>query len=105
MRGVLVPRSRLDDRPAAGALPIETELRAEPIKAVERVALRVPELAAAYDRRHGELALCGERLRVDDEPRLARSGEHVLPVQILMDEDELALRRRELPGQLADLAV
>ena len=81
------PRARSRSRPSSAA---------EPVEAVQDVALRVAELERADDRRDRELALAGERLRVDHEPRLALRGEHVLAVQVLVQEHLLALRRREL---------
>jgi hypothetical protein len=59
----------------------------------------VPELRRADDRHDRELALGDERLRVDDEPRLALRGEDVVAVQVLVREHALALRRRKLARQ------
>ncbi len=95
------PRNRLNDRPAARALAVELELRAEPIEPIERVASAVAELRRTDDWRDGELPLGGERFRVDREPRLPLRREHVFAVEVLVDENELALRRRELTRQCA----
>src|SRR4051794_41875252 len=54
------------------------------------------ELSGADDRRDRELPLGGERLRVDDEPRLALRADDVVTVQVLMDEHLRALRRRQI---------
>jgi hypothetical protein len=56
----------------------------------------VPELRAANHCHDAELALPRERFRVDDEPRLTLRGEHVAGMKVLMDEDLLALGRRQL---------
>ena len=58
------------------------------------------ELEAPDDRRERELALAREGLRVDREPRLALGPKHVVSVEVLMEEDLLALRRRELLERL-----
>src|SRR5258708_28898390 len=107
MRSRARPRDGLRDRPAARALAVATELRGEAVEAVQHVALRVPELEAADDRRDGELALADKRLRVDGEPRLALRGEHVVAVQVLVQQHLFALRVRErvdrLPRRVAEL--
>jgi hypothetical protein len=91
------PRDRLAERPAAGALPVQAELRAETVEAAQDLALRVAELGPADDRSDSELALAGERLRVDREPGLPLGSEDVPGVEVLVHEHELALGRRELP--------
>src|SRR5207247_3779151 len=60
------------------------------------LAPAVAELERGDDRRDRELALTCERLRIDDEPRLALRGEDVLPVQVLVEQHLLALCRRQL---------
>jgi hypothetical protein len=47
----------------------------------------------------GELALARERLRIDNEPRLTLGGQHVLAVEVLIHENLLAPRRRELADE------
>ena len=51
----------------------------------------VAELVRPNDGSQAELALPGQRFLVDDEPRLARSSQHVVTVKILMDQDPSAL--------------
>src|SRR5262249_12865094 len=63
------PGQCLNERPAAGTVSVETELATEPVEAMEHVFAAVAELGAANDRRHSELALPEQRLRVDREPR------------------------------------
>ena len=92
---VVRPRERLGDRPAAGPLPVEAELGAQPVEPAEDTASRVAELEGADDRGQGELALADERLRVDREPRLPLRGENVLRVEVLVDEHLLPLRLRK----------
>ena len=73
------------DAPAAGALAVEAEIREDVEPAGDRVG--VPEQPARL-----ELALADERLRIDDEPRLARRAEDVPAVEILVDEPRGAER-------------
>ena len=58
------------------------------------------ELARADDRRDPELALADQRLRVDREPRLALRRQHVVAVQVLVQQHLLALRARQLDQRL-----
>src|SRR5262245_9759580 len=88
------PRDRLADRPAAGAVAVEAELRREPVEAAEHVGPRVAELARADDGRDPELALTRQRLRVDRQPGLALRREDVVAVQVLVEQHLLALRVR-----------
>src|ERR687887_86537 len=83
------PRDRLRDRPGAGPLAVEAELGSQALEAAQDGAPRMPQLERADDRRHAELALTGERLRVDGKPRLALCCQHLL-----------ALRRRQLTQRL-----
>src|SRR6059036_1202557 len=100
MRGMEVavdaPRDRLADRPAPGALTIEPELARQSIEPMEHGPPAMAELERADDRRYGEIALAGERLRIDHEPRLTLRGENVVRVEILVQEHLLALGRSEL---------
>ena len=54
------------------------------------------ELGPADDRGDPELALAGERLRIDRKPGLALRAQGVEGVQVLVQEDGLALGRSEL---------
>ena len=94
--GARAPRNRLTQRPAPGALPVEPELGGQLVEPIDDSAPAVPELGRSDDRRETELALARERLGVDDEPRLALRSEHVVAMKILVDEDLLALGRRQL---------
>ena len=94
------PRDRLPERPASRSLAVEPELGGQAVEAAEDGSPRVPELAAADERRDPELALPRERLRVDREPRLTLRGEDVPGVQVLVQEDRLALRGRERPERV-----
>src|SRR5689334_6678891 len=58
------------------------------------------ELARAHDRRDPELPLAGKGLRVDRQPRLALRREHVVAVEVLVEQHLLALRARELAQRL-----
>ena len=91
-----VPRNCLTQCPTTGALAVETQLRAQPVQPFDDGGPAVTELNGADDRRKAELTLADERLRVDDEPRLALRGEHVVRVEILVDQYLLSLRRRQL---------
>src|SRR5207247_5285188 len=55
----------------------------------------------ADDGRDRELALADQRLWIDGEPRLASGCEHVVPVQVLVEQHLLTLRRRKR-GQRVD---
>ncbi len=105
LAGALRPGDRLHDRPAARTVAVETELPAEAIEAIKGLLLRVAELTGTDDRRDRELPLGSEWLRIDHEPRLALRRKDVLPVKVLVNEDELALRRRQLSRQGTDLAL
>src|SRR3954471_14127416 len=94
------PGDRLPDRPAARPLAVEAELRDEVVEAGEDVAARMTELPGSHDRCDAELALAHERLRVDRQPRLPLRGEHVVAVQVLVEEHLLALRPRQLLQRL-----
>ena len=71
------------DAPATRALTVEAEVgeRVEPARDVVGVAEEPARL---------ELALPDERLRVDDEPRLALGGEDVPAVEVLVDQESRA---------------
>src|SRR6266545_4002150 len=81
-RAVVRPCDGLGDRPAAGTLTVEPELRRDAVEAMQYCALAVPELEASRDRRDGELPLADQWLGIDHEPRLALRREHVVEVQI-----------------------
>src|SRR5262249_32312096 len=68
------PGNGLRDGPAANAVAIKAELARHPIQAINDLLLRVPELAAADDRRQRKFALPHERFRVDHQPGLALRG-------------------------------
>jgi hypothetical protein len=93
---VEAPCNRLTERPASRALAVEPQLGGQAIEALDNSTLAVPEFERADDRRDGELALAGERLWIDDEPWLALRSEHVVGVEILMEQDLLALCGGEL---------
>src|SRR5919198_4348940 len=86
------PGDGLADRPAAGTLTVEPELRGQSVEAVEDVTPGMAELERADDRRDSELALAGQRLRVDREPRLALGAEGVFAGQGLGEQPLLAPR-------------
>lgn len=90
------PGERLPDRPPPRALSIEPELGCEPVETTADAPLVAAQLAAADQRCEAELALSGERLRVDHQPGLTLGREHVVGVQILVHEHLLALGRRQL---------
>src|SRR5581483_935006 len=96
MGAVERPCERLADRPAARPLPVEPELDRQPFEAAADGACAVSELERANDRRDPERTFAHERLRVDREPWLPPRGEDVVAVQVLMEEDLVALA----PGQL-----
>src|SRR5579884_3297433 len=98
--GVEAPRERLRERPAAGALAVELELARQPVEPVEDVPPRAAELERADDRREAELALADKRFRVDRKPRLTLGAQHVVRMQVLVDEHLLALGRRELAQRI-----
>src|SRR5262245_14753871 len=100
MLAVEGPRDRLADRPAAGAVAVEAELGGEPVETAEHLGPRVAELARADDGRDPELTLAGQRLRVDRQPGLALCREDVVAVQVLVEEDLVALTKRQLLQRL-----
>ena len=67
----------MSDPPTAGPFTVEAELR-EPIEPTRDIVC-VAEKAARL-----ELALADERLRVDDQPRLALGREDVAAVEVLV---------------------
>ncbi len=67
------------DSPAARTLPVEADVGEDVEPARDRVGV-------AEERAGLELALADERLRVDDEPRLALGAQDVPAVQVLVDE-------------------
>ena len=101
----LRPGDRLHDRPAACALAVETELGAEAVEPV-----RASPASSGRARASGRSARRRTRARRRAASGRSRAtararGEDVLAVQVLVDEDELALRRCQLARELADLAV
>jgi hypothetical protein len=90
------PSNRLTERPASRALAIQPQLGGQAIEAPDNGSLVVTELVGAHDRRHGELTLADNRLGIDDEPRLALRGQHVVRVEILVEKHLLALCASEL---------
>src|SRR5215213_6084120 len=98
------PGERLAHWPPADAVAVEPELRGEHVEPVEDLPLGVAELEGANNGRGGELALADERFRVDREPWLPLRREHVFGVQVLAEEELLALGRRQL-GQRLDRGV
>src|SRR3954454_10837672 len=98
------PRKRVDDRPPAHPLAVELELRAQLVEAPAHPADGVRcggelETAVAQERGDVERALADERLGVDRQAGLALGAQDVTAVEVLVDDDLLAVRRRE---QLAD---
>jgi hypothetical protein len=73
------PGEVVGDTPAAGALPVEAQLGEDVEPAGHGVG--VAEESARL-----ELRFADERLRVDDEPRLAFRAEDVAAVQVLVHE-------------------
>src|SRR6266536_1726328 len=63
---------------------------------MEHVTLRVAQLERADDRRDSELALPDEGLRIDRQPRLPLRRQHVLAVEVLVQQHLLALRSGKL---------
>jgi hypothetical protein len=82
------------------ALRVEPELTGQPVEPPSDASRIVSELAAANDCCYSELALAGQRLRVDREPRLTLGSEHVVGVQVLVEEHLLALRPRKFLQRL-----
>src|SRR5918992_107779 len=91
------PGERLAECPPARSFAVEAELACESIEPPEDLAASASELRAADDRCEPELALAHERLRVDRQPGLPLGAEDVVGMEVLVQEDLLALRRRQLP--------
>src|SRR5689334_5402668 len=86
------PGHRLAQGPEARPLPIEPQVRRQPIQPPNDFGAAVAELIAANDRREREFTLADERLRIDHEPWLAQGAQHVIRVQILMQQHLSPLR-------------
>src|SRR5437667_8845471 len=102
--GADAPVERVDDPPAAHALPVEAELVDEEVEtAADAVGPDVPA-AVAQQRGDVEGRLADDRLRIDGEPRFALGAQDVRALEVLVAEDEVGLRGRKLPrGVLARL--
>src|SRR6267142_2466591 len=85
------PRQCLRQRPASCALAVEPELGSKPLEPPSNASCIVAQLTAANDCCDSELALAGQRLRVNREPRLTLGREDVLGVQVLVEEYLLSL--------------
>ena len=76
--------------------------RSRPSSAVSRSrrcrtsSSHLAELAAAHERRDAELALAGERLRVDRQPGLPLGAKDVVGVHVLVHQHLLALGPRQV---------
>ena len=79
------PRARSASRPSSADQPVEP---------VPDVARRVPELGRPHDGGDARTRARRQRHRVDHQPGLALGGQHVVAVQVLVDQHLLALRRR-----------
>ena len=85
------------DAPPAHALPVEVELGRELVEAAAdarpgvRIGSQLPA-AVAQERGRVELALADDRLRVDREPGLAGGPQDVAAVEVLVGDDQFALR-------------
>jgi hypothetical protein len=89
------PRECLRNGPLPRTLAIEPELGAKAIKPFADSPLGMSQLEGPDDRRERELPLANERFGIDDEPRLALGTEDVVPMQVLVEENLLALARRQ----------
>ncbi|HEY9474308.1 MAG TPA: hypothetical protein VIS06_10715 [Mycobacteriales bacterium] len=74
------------DRPAAGAFAVETQFGGQRVEATAHQGPAVAEFPAAHQRCDGELPLADQRLGVDDQPRLPRGAQHVVSVQVLVQQ-------------------
>src|SRR5206468_2684844 len=83
------PCDGLGDGPEPRALAVETELAGQPVDPTAYVSAAVTELGAADDRCDCELALAGERLRVDREPRLSGRAQDVARMEVLVQKNLL----------------
>src|SRR5437899_11602407 len=86
------PGHGLRQAPKAGTLSVEAELRRKPVQTVPDFAATDPELKRPHDGREPELSLPDERFGVDRQPRFTPRLQDVVAVQVLMQQDRLALR-------------
>src|SRR5215207_7732574 len=86
------PSKSLGERPAAGSLAVEGELRGQPVEAVTDILFGMTQLMSANHGRQAELPLAQERLRIDREPRLSLGPKNIVGVKVLIDEHGFALR-------------
>src|SRR5712691_13542147 len=91
------PGDSLGDRPAARTVAVETELAGEAIESVQDVALAVPELEGADDRRDREFPLADQGLRIDDviDPK-PLVGEREFAVAPIVRSFELGHSKRDV---------
>jgi hypothetical protein len=90
------PGEGLCERPTAGSLAVEAELRRQSVEAVSDILFGTAQLISANQGRQSELTLAQERLWIDGEPRLSFGPKNVVGVKVLIDEHGFALRWYEL---------
>ena len=73
------PRDGLRERPAARAFAVEVQLAGQPVQPMDDGISAVTELPPADGRGDAELPLPRERLRIDQQPRLALRRERRCP--------------------------
>src|SRR5262245_36610508 len=93
---VKTPGDRLRNGPLSNPLPIELELGRQSIQPIDDLRSGVAKLKATDDWGEGKFAFCQQRLRVDHQPRFAHCAQNVVSMQVLMNEDLLALSRRQM---------
>ena len=85
------PRDRLARSPQAGAISIQPQLAGEAVEAMQDMLLAVAELCGANDRAQRELSFSNERLGIDHQPRFPASAQHIVTVEILVEQHLVAL--------------
>src|SRR5262249_25678603 len=77
--------------PQPGTFTIESQRGCQSIQPANHTLATVPKIVIPNDRSQAEFSFAGERLGIDDQPWLACSPEHVVPVQVLMKQYLLTL--------------
>src|SRR5262245_58681709 len=85
------PGQSLRRCPESGSLAIEPQRACEFIQPANDTLTTVPKVVIPDDRRQAEFPFAGERLGIDDQPWLACGSEHIVAVQVLMNQYLLAL--------------
>src|ERR1700681_531349 len=85
------PSQGLGECPKSRPLTIKSERSCESIQPVDSGFLAVTERIRPNDRGQGELSFANQWFWIDDEPAFALGAQHVVAMQVLVDEHLLAL--------------